>query len=53
MLVAIEKNNAKVFQLWNYLAEIIQEKGFVERVSKEPTFENFRENLSQLLDEYI
>ncbi|AXG37758.1 PRD domain-containing protein [Enterococcus gilvus] len=53
MLVAIEKNNAKVFQLWNYLAKIIQEKGFVERVSKEPTFENFRENLSQLLDEYI
>jgi lichenan operon transcriptional antiterminator len=24
MLVAIEKNNAKVFQLWNYLAKIIQ-----------------------------
>ena len=53
MLVAIEKNNAKVFQLWNYLAKIIQEKGFVDRVVKEPTFENFRENLSQLLDEYI
>lgn len=53
MMVAIEKNNAKVFQLWNYLAKIIQEKGFVDRVVKEPTFENFRENLSQLLDEYI
>ena len=53
MLVAIEKNNAKVFQLWNYLAKIIQEKGFVDRVIKNPTFENFRENLSQLLDEYI
>lgn len=53
MLVAIEKNNAKVFQLWNYLAKIIQEKGFVDRVTKNPTFENFRENLSQLLDEYI
>ena len=53
MLVAIEKNNAKVFQLWNYLAKIIQEKGFVERVIKKPTFDNFKENLSQLLDEYI
>lgn len=53
MLVAIEKNNARVFQLWNYLAKIIQEKGFVDRVIKNPTFENFRENLSQLLDEYI
>ena len=53
MLVAIEKNNAKVFQLWNYLAKIIQEKGFVDRVIKDPTFEHFRENLSQLLDEYI
>ncbi|MGM0216461.1 BglG family transcription antiterminator [Enterococcus sp. AZ109] len=53
MLVAIEKNNAKVFQLWNYLAKIIQEKGFVDRLIKEPTFENFRENLSQLLEEYI
>ena len=42
MLVAIEKNNAKVFQLWNYLAKIIQEKGFVDRVIKNPTFENFR-----------
>lgn len=53
MLVAIEKNNAKVFQLWNYLGKIIQEKGFVDRLVKEPTFENFKENLSQLLDEYI
>lgn len=53
MLVAIEKNNAKVFQLWNYLAKIIQEKGFVDRLVEEPTFENFRMNLSQLLEEYI
>ncbi|WP_277901891.1 BglG family transcription antiterminator [Enterococcus lactis] len=53
MLVAIEKNNAKVFQLWNYLAKIIQEKGFVDHVIQDPTFANFRENLSQLLDEYI
>nr|WP_321292308.1 BglG family transcription antiterminator [uncultured Trichococcus sp.] len=53
MLVVIEKNNAKVFQLWNYLSKIIQEKNFVERLVKEPTFENFKANLVQLLDEYI
>lgn len=53
MLVAIEKNNAKVFQLWNYLAKIIQEKNFVDQLLAEPTFENFKERLTQLLDAYI
>lgn len=53
MLVAIEKNNAKVFQLWNYLSKIIQEKTFVSRLMQQPTFENFKDNLAQLLDEYI
>ncbi|MDH6365400.1 lichenan operon transcriptional antiterminator [Enterococcus sp. PF1-24] len=53
MLVVIEKNNAKVFQLWNYLSKIIQEKTFVDRLLENPTFENFKLNLSQLLDEYI
>lgn len=53
MLVAIEKNNAKVFQLWNYLSKIIQEKNFVNQLIKQPTFENFSENLAHLLEEYI
>lgn len=53
MLVAIEKNNAKVFQLWNYLSKIIQEKNFVDRLIENPTFENFKDNLSRILDEYI
>lgn len=53
MLVVIEKNNAKVFQLWNYLAKIIQEKGFIASLLAEPTFENFQIKLSQLLDDYI
>lgn len=53
MLVAIEKNNAKVFQLWNYLSKIIQEKHFVDRLVEKPTFGNFKENLTRLLDEYI
>jgi lichenan operon transcriptional antiterminator len=53
MLVAIEKNNAKVFQLWNYLSKIIQEKNFVDNLRKEPSFEHFKKELAQLLEEYI
>lgn len=53
MLVAIEKNNAKVFQLWNYLGAIIQDQNFVTRLLKNPTFENFKENLTQVLDGYL
>lgn len=53
MLVAIEKNNAKVFQLWNYLSKIIQEKNFIDLLSKNPTFENFQKELTQLLEIYI
>lgn len=53
MLVAIEKNNAKVFQLWNYLSKIIQEKNFVDNLLKEPNFEHFKKELAQLLEEYI
>jgi len=53
MLVAIEKNNAKVFQLWNYLSKIIQESSFVDNLSKNPTFDNFKKELALLLEEYI
>lgn len=53
MLVVIEKNNAKVFQLWNYLAKIIQEKDFAEQLLSEPTFDHFKLKLGQLLDDYI
>ena len=53
LLVAIEKNNAKVFQLWNYLAKIIQEKDLVSQLKKKPTFEYFQEKLSIILSEYI
>ncbi|AEA55272.1 BglG family transcription antiterminator [Lacticaseibacillus paracasei] len=50
ILVAIEKNNAKVFQLWNYLGKIIQDPTFVERLKKQPTFDYFIQELSQILD---
>ncbi len=50
ILVAIEKNNAKVFQLWNYLGKIIQDATFVERLKRHPTFDYFIQELSQILD---
>lgn len=53
MLVVIEKNNAKVFQLWNYLSKIVQDISFTERLLENPSFENFQKELSNLLDKYI
>lgn len=50
ILVSIEKNNVKAFQLWNYLSKIIQDKDFVEKLKKKPTFENFIEMFSEILD---
>lgn len=53
MLVSIEKNNAKAFQLWNYLSAIIQDKQLIDRVLQSPDFETLRENISYLLEGYI
>lgn len=53
MLVSIEKNNAKAFQLWNYLTAIIQDKQLIQRLLKDKTFEHFKRNMDVLLDGYI
>ena len=50
MLVIIEKNNAKVFQLWNYLGKVIQDPDFTNRILRTPTFENFKTELINLLE---
>lgn len=50
MLVIIEKNNAKVFQLWNYLGKVIQDPDFTNRILRQPTFENFKTELINLLE---
>lgn len=50
ILVSIEKNNVKAFQLWNYLSKIIQDKDFVEKLKKNPTFENFIKMFAEILD---
>lgn len=53
ILVSIEKNNAKAFQLWNYLTAIIQDKHLIQRLLEKRTFEQFIENLNLLLEGYI
>lgn len=53
MLVAIEKNNTKAFQLWNYLSKIIQEEDYVKEIIQKPTFDNFIRVLSKSLDDVI
>ncbi|MDO4667470.1 MAG: PRD domain-containing protein [Streptococcus sp.] len=53
MLVSIEKNNTKAFQLWNYLTAIIQDKELTKRLLEQPTFNEFKNNIANLLENYI
>lgn len=41
MLVSIEKNNAKSFQLWNYLSGLTKDKMFVSRIVEVESYEDF------------
>lgn len=41
MLVSIEKNNAKSFQLWNYLSGLTKDKMFVSKVSGVSSYDEF------------
>ncbi len=41
LLVCIGKNNAKAFQLWNYLSRLFADKCFVERLLAHPSYDNF------------
>lgn len=50
MLVHIGKNNPQSFQLWDYLSNILEEKLWVTKIVKEPTWENFICNIRCLLN---
>lgn len=41
MLVNIGKNNAKAFQLWNYLSNVFARKDFVSLLLSDPTYDHF------------
>lgn len=41
LLIGVGKNNAKAFQLWNYLSKLFADKRFVERLVPNPSYGNF------------
>ncbi|GAA6428133.1 BglG family transcription antiterminator [Dielma fastidiosa] len=40
MLVSIDKNNVRAYQLWYYLSFLISNKDMLNRITKVPTYEN-------------
>jgi lichenan operon transcriptional antiterminator len=43
LLVSIEKNNPKAYQLWYYLSYLISNNEAVDRIIENPTFENLQD----------
>lgn len=41
ILVGIGKNNPKAFQLWNYMSKLFGDRHFAERLTPNPSYENF------------
>lgn len=41
LMVCIGKNNAKAFQVWNYLSMVLANKHFTKKLIAVPTYENF------------
>lgn len=41
LLIGVGKNNAKAFQLWNYLSKLFADRYFVERLLPDPSYANF------------
>lgn len=41
LLIGVGKNNAKAFQLWNYLSKLFADRHFVERLLPNPSYGNF------------
>ncbi len=49
MLVSVEKNNPKAFQIWHYLSNLIRNDETLDNILKDPSFENFIKHLSSSL----
>lgn len=49
MLVCVGKNNSKAFQIWNYLSKIFSCQDFVERLLREPSYEQFLKLLTETI----
>lgn len=51
LLVCIEKDNPKAYNVWSYLSTFITDNAFAERILKTLTFENFIHCFSDKIDE--
>ncbi len=50
ILISIEADNPKAFQLWSYLSEFVTNENFVKAVMENLTLDNFRNQVSKALD---
>lgn len=53
MLVSVGKNNARAFQIWNYLSKIFASHGFVAQLLTDPSFEHFQKLLKETIAEEL
>lgn len=53
LLIGMGKNNAKAFQLWNYLSKLFADRYFVERLLPNPSYGNFLKLLKDaIIDDF-
>lgn len=50
LLVSIQKNNPRAYKIYSYLSELITNEACIQAIIEEPTYVNFREQVSALLD---
>ncbi|MDB7987751.1 PTS sugar transporter subunit IIA [Faecalicoccus pleomorphus] len=49
MLVSVEKNNPKAFQIWHYLSNLVRNDDTLDMILKNPTYEAFIQSLTTSL----
>lgn len=53
MLISVGKNNAKAFQLWNYLSKLFADQRFVKHLLRSPNYGSFLKLLKDAItDEF-
>ncbi len=53
MLVSVGKNNARAFQIWNYLSKLFAHQNFVSQLLLNPNFDNFLNLLKDTIAEEL
>lgn len=50
LLLHVGKNNAKAFPLWEYLSKLFADKRLLDRLMKQPDYENFIQLIKEVLE---